>query len=105
MPDIDDLPRLFALHRRYDLTGGSGTGVIAYGTRYPSGRVTLAWRCSDVRSVSVYDDIADVEQIHGHNGLTDVRWIDPPTSAMAASDRPVVAAPTAGSCCAAPRDM
>lgn len=71
------LPRRFALHRRYDVTGVSGTGTIAFGTLYPSGRVTLAWVCSDVRSVSVYDDVAEVEQVHGHGGLTDIRWIDP----------------------------
>ena len=82
MNAIDQLPRRFVLHRRYDLTGVSGTGVIAYGTRYPTGRVTLAWCCSDVRSVTVYDDIAEVQQIHGHGGLTDIRWIDEEASAV-----------------------
>lgn len=73
---VEQLPRRFTLHRRYDVTGVSGTGVIAFGTLYPSGRVTLAWCCSDVRSVSVYDDVSEVEQVHGHGGLTDIRWID-----------------------------
>ncbi|TDE07488.1 hypothetical protein [Jiangella asiatica] len=72
------LPRRFALHRRYDLSGISGTGLVAYGTQYPSGRVTLAWCCSDVQSVAVYDGIDDIERIHGHGGLTEIRWIDPP---------------------------
>ena len=70
------LPRRFALHRRYDVTGVSGTGVIAYGTRYPTGRVTLMWCCSTVQSIGVYDDVAEVEQVHGHGGLTEIRWID-----------------------------
>ncbi|WP_199520965.1 hypothetical protein [Jiangella anatolica] len=72
------LPRRFGLHRRYDVTGVSGTGLVAYGTQYPTGRVTLAWCCSDIQSVAVYDDIDDVESIHGHGGLTEIRWIDPP---------------------------
>ena len=81
------LPRRFALHRRYDLSGVSGTGLIAYGTQYPTGRVTLAWCCSDIQSVAVYDDVHDVERIHGHGGLTELRWIDPPTSDGTAHSR------------------
>lgn len=79
---LDELPRRFELHRRYDVNGVSGTGTVAFGTVYPSGRVTLAWTCSDVRSVSVFDDVAEVEQIHGHSGLTDIRWIDPEPAAQ-----------------------
>ncbi|WP_051425754.1 hypothetical protein [Jiangella gansuensis] len=75
------LPHRFALHRRYDLTGISGTGLVAYGTQYPSGRVTLAWCCSDIQSIAVYDTIDDIERIHGHGGLTEIRWIDPPNHA------------------------
>lgn len=75
------LPHRFALHRRYDLTGISGTGLVAYGTQYPSGRVTLAWCCSDIQSIAVYDTIDDIERIHGHGGLTEIRWIDPPNPA------------------------
>lgn len=74
---VGNTPRRFELYRRYDVTGVSGTGTIAFGTLYPTGRVTLAWCCSDVRSVSVYDDVAEVEEIHGHRGLTELRWIDP----------------------------
>lgn len=70
------LPRRFALHRRFDVTGISGTGTIAYGTLYPTGRVTLAWCCSEVSSVSIYDGVSEIEDVHGHGGLTEVRWID-----------------------------
>lgn len=75
MTRTEQLPRRFELHRRYDVNGVSGTGTIAYGTLYPSGRVTLAW-CSDVPSVGVYDAVAEVELIHGHGGLTEILWID-----------------------------
>jgi len=81
------LPRRFALHRWYDLTEISGTGVVAYGTWYPSGRVTLAWCCSDIRSVTVYDHVADVERLHGHNGYTELLWIDEPHDTPRQFDR------------------
>jgi hypothetical protein len=50
-PDSIGWPHRFALHRWYDRTGQSGTGIVAYGTVYPSGRTTLAWCCGDVPSV------------------------------------------------------
>lgn len=84
-PEITDWPRRFALHRWYDPTEVSGTGVVAFGTVYPSGRTTLAWCCGEVTSVTVYDSPEQVEQIHGHGGYTDLVWLDPPptTPAMA----------------------
>lgn len=71
-----ELPRRFALQRHQDATGISGTGLVAFGTTYPSGRTTLAWCCSDVPSVSIYDSPEQVIQIHGHGGGTDLIWID-----------------------------
>jgi hypothetical protein len=72
------LPRRFALHRRRDLSGVSGTGLVAFGTAYPTGRTTLAWCVGDVDSVTVYDSADQVLQIHGHDGATDLVWIDGP---------------------------
>lgn len=72
------LPRRFALHRRQDLSGVSGTGLVAFGTVYPTGRTTLAWCVGDVASVTVYDSADQVLQIHGHDGFTDLVWIDGP---------------------------
>ena len=76
-PQISEWPRRFALHRWYDPSEQSGTGVVAFGTVYPSGRTTLAWCCSDVASVTVYDSPEQVERIHGHGGYTDLVWLDP----------------------------
>lgn len=70
------LPRRFALQRRLDVSGVSGTGLVAYGTVYPTGRTTLAWCAGDVASVTVYDSAEQVEQIHGHDGGTVLVWID-----------------------------
>ena len=78
-PERIEWPRRFALHRWYDLTGQSGTGIVAYGTVYPSGRTTLAWCCGDVASITVYDSPEQVERIHGYGGYTDLVWLDPGT--------------------------
>ncbi|NDL59625.1 hypothetical protein [Phytoactinopolyspora mesophila] len=72
------LPRRFALQRHEDATGVSGVGLVAYGTVYPTGRTTLAWCCSDISSVTVYDSPEQVIQVHGHSGTTDLVWIDEP---------------------------
>lgn len=72
-------PLRFRLVRSEDVNGVSGTGTVAFGTYYPApnDRVTLAW-CSKTNSVCVYDSIEDVEEIHGHQGRTEVEWIDDP---------------------------
>ncbi|MGH3646655.1 MAG: hypothetical protein ACRDTM_05715 [Micromonosporaceae bacterium] len=74
-----ELPRLFALYRHLDLSGVSGTGVVAYGTVYPSGRVTLCWlgRTTGHPSVGVYDALSAVTAIHGHHGHTEIVWLSP----------------------------
>ena len=70
------LPRRFALHRRIDVSGVSGTGLVAYGTVYPNGQTTLAWCAGNISSVTIYDSPDHVEKIHGHDGATVVVWID-----------------------------
>lgn len=62
------VPRRFALHREVDFSGVSGTGLVAYGTVYPTGRTTLAWCTGDIVSITVYDSPEQVEKIHGHDG-------------------------------------
>jgi hypothetical protein len=72
------LPRRFVLDRSDDETGVSGTGIVAWGLEWPDGRVVTRW-CSDqseARQTCVWDSLADVEMVHGHNGRTKVRWVD-----------------------------
>lgn len=54
----------------------SGIGVVAEGVVFTDGAVALRWRGS-VKSLVVYNSIADCEHIHGHGGRTTVRWLDP----------------------------
>jgi len=68
-------PRRFALERDEDETGVSGTGRVAYGVQFSDGSVALRWS-TEWTSTAVYAGMADVEHIHGHNGMTRVVWLD-----------------------------
>lgn len=65
----------FELHRDSDETGVSGVGVVAQGVEFWDGTVAMRW-ITDVASTAIYNDVSDVEHIHGHNGKTRVVWID-----------------------------
>lgn len=69
------LPRRFELYRHKDISGISGTGVIAFGCEYPGGIVTLCW-VSPYPSVVIWTSVADMMTIHGHDGATELLWID-----------------------------
>lgn len=63
--------RLFELHRDEDETGISGTGKVAQGVIFANGQCALTW-LTDVSSVAIYANVADVVAIHGHGGKTRV---------------------------------
>lgn len=65
----------FYLFRKDDESGVSGLGFVAEGTRFKNGKIAMAWR-TDKTSVAVYDDMATLVAIHGHNGKTVVVWDD-----------------------------
>lgn len=67
--------RRFHLQRDIDSTGVSGTGVVAEGVEFSCGRVALTWM-SCYGAVNVYDCMAVVEHLHGHQGNTKVVWDD-----------------------------
>jgi len=68
-------PRRFYLHRVEDLSGVSGTGVVADGVRWQDGSVTLKWLGEHSSEVS-WAGMEHIEAIHGHNGKTMVVWRD-----------------------------
>ena len=82
----DHLPRRFELVRVDDVSGTSGTGVVAVGVAYPDGAVHMQWRNvenEDLETTSngvafkpAPDGIAATEEIHGHEGRTQIRWVD-----------------------------
>ncbi|MEU2258546.1 hypothetical protein ABZ540_35875 [Nocardia xishanensis] len=74
MNAIDEITggvRVFQLHRDRDLTGISGTGVVADGVVWPDGTVSMRWR-GEVRTTVEAARIEDIETIHGHGGATRV---------------------------------
>ena len=63
--------RTFELHRDEDMTGISGTGVVAELVEFSDGVVSLRWLTEWPTSVVWYDrGMESVEAIHGHNGKT-----------------------------------
>ncbi len=67
--------RRFILNRHEDECSVSGTGLVAEGVQFSSGRCVITW-LTRTPSVGVYETIADVEAVHGHKGKTRVEWID-----------------------------
>jgi hypothetical protein len=65
--------RCFELHRSKDITGVSGTGVVADGVQWPDGTVTIRWR-GEYASLVHWQSIEHVVRIHGHDGATEVIW-------------------------------
>lgn len=72
-----DKVKPFYLLRHVDLTGTSGTGVVAMGAIMPSGQVFLEWTASNHVSWNMFDNIEDVNLINGHDGNTEIIYGDP----------------------------
>lgn len=74
---MDDLVvmRRFKLHRDRDVSGVSGTGIVAEGVVFSDGTCVVRWGGAR-RSTVVWNSIDDVQAIHGHGGATYVDWVD-----------------------------
>lgn len=59
----------FYLQRNEDESGVSGTGIVARGQQFPSGKCVMEWATFHT-SLCIYNNISDVESIHGHGGKT-----------------------------------
>ena len=67
--------RRFILVRSEDVTGASGTGNVAEGTVFSSGRAVINW-LKEPFAMGIYQTIEDVILVHGHEGRTQIRFID-----------------------------
>ena len=75
--------RRFVLERHEDATGISGTGVVAEGVEFTDGIVVLKWIVGDHRSIVIWNQgIESVKAIHGHDGKTEVVWLDDDIDAL-----------------------
>lgn len=87
--------RLFELHRDADETGVSGTGIVAEGVVFGDGTVALRWK-TDMASTTLFDDVEQMLQVHGHGGATRLVYrqpsianaVDASTTSVAAEARP-----------------
>lgn len=76
----------FTLQRDQDMTGISGTGVVAHGAVFPDGTTVVRWRelapgdpnyDRGVRATTVvFPNLAAVEALHGHAGATRIVFND-----------------------------
>lgn len=81
---IVPVPTLFELVRTDDPTGQSGLGRVAHGVIFPlHGGAVYQWNSPPpvgwshpVRQFGVFDSIAEVLAVHGHDGCTSVRTLD-----------------------------
>lgn len=67
--------RTFEFHRDADVSGVSGTGVVADGIVFDDGTAVVHWR-GDHRSTVVWRSIEAAVAIHGHDGATRLVWTD-----------------------------
>ncbi len=68
-------PKRFQLVRSEDVSGTSGTGIVAYGVAFGDGTAVIRWN-TETSSTAIYGSVKDIEKIHGHNGATIVSWLD-----------------------------
>ena len=68
-------PRRFGLYREVDVSGISGTGMVADGVVFPNGWVAIGWRGVHP-SLVFWPDLSHVEAINGHGGHTRIVWLD-----------------------------
>ncbi len=67
--------RRFKLQRLDDVTGISGTGIVAEGVKFSDGTIAIRWK-SEYPSTVVWQSIEDAIKVHGHDGKTEIIWID-----------------------------
>lgn len=85
----------FVLRRHEDVTGVSGTGIVADGVLFPAAGASKAivrWR-GERGSTVVWDTLRHVQEIHGHDGRTTVELI--PVSELIHALKAIAAIPDA----------
>lgn len=71
--------RLYHLCRKEDISGTSGTGRVAEVAEFDDGSVVVRWmrdrNAAGVASTTVFNSLADLLTVHGHEGRTDVELV------------------------------
>jgi hypothetical protein len=69
----------FVLVRDKDVTGRSGTGVVAEGVVFTDGFAILKWLRAPY-ALGIYESVEALISVHGHEGNTHVEFIEKSTS-------------------------
>lgn len=67
--------RRFYFDRQTDVSGTSGTGAVVEGVQFSDGSVYLRWM-THLTSWAHYRSIEECIEIHGHDGATNLVWVD-----------------------------
>lgn len=68
--------RRFVFNRTKDISGTSGTGIVAEGVEFSNGTCQMRW-LSQMESYTTFANAKVMETIHGHGGATAIEWLDP----------------------------
>ena len=77
---MDEVHRRFVLVRNVDVSGVSGTGVVAEGVRWTNGTASVCWRGEHPSIVAWPRGMTSVQFVHGHGGNSVVAWLDEETT-------------------------
>lgn len=67
--------RSFYLYRLEDVTGISGTGIVAQGTEFDDESAVVRW-LGEIATTTLHANLASVERIHCHEGRSVIVWTD-----------------------------
>jgi hypothetical protein len=67
--------RRFELRRKVDVSGTSGVGLVVEGIEFSNGSVAFTWR-SPYHSITTFNSVKAMMEVHGHGGATELVWID-----------------------------
>jgi hypothetical protein len=68
--------RNFHLERIEDVTGVSGTGIVAEGTLFSDGQAVIHWVVGKHHTTTPHLSMESVQDIHSHQGRTRIVWHD-----------------------------
>ena len=80
--------RRFYFDRQTDVSGTSGIGAIVEGIEFSDGQVVLRWRTTPHSSIALYKSMEAAVYIHGHNGSTNLHYIDEEQPSLDAYELP-----------------
>ncbi len=69
--------RRFLLVRDEDVSGVSGTGIVAEGVEFSDGTAVLHW-LREPYGLNIFVSVAALIAVHGHGGRTWIEWLDYP---------------------------